>query len=85
MDNSAEYEQICAIIHNDLLSDLQEFRRIEEESNRFYQNKVAEIKSLRGEIRRFKPINELVRVMRKVGVPAATERLLSQKIISKHT
>lgn len=23
--NSAEYEQICAIIHNDLLNDLEEF------------------------------------------------------------
>ncbi len=85
MDNSAEYEQICAIIHNDLLSDLQEFQRIEEESTHFYQTKVAQINSLRAEIRRFKPISELVRVMRKVGVPAATERLLTQKIISKYT
>jgi hypothetical protein len=45
---------------------------------------VSEINSLRAEIRQFKPISELVRVMKKVGVPSATERLLSQKIISKY-
>lgn len=72
MDNSSEYEQICEIIHNDLISDLEEFRRIEEESTHFYQSKVAEINSLRGEIKRFKPISELVRVMKKVNVPGPT-------------
>jgi hypothetical protein len=84
VENSSEYEQICEIIHNDLLGDLEEFQRIEEESTRFYQNKVGEIASLRAEIKRFKPISELVRVMKKVNVPQHTERLLSQKIISKY-
>lgn len=33
MENSAEYEQICVIIHNDLLKDLEEFKKIRQESN----------------------------------------------------
>ena len=41
MDNSSEYEQICEIIHNDLLGDVQEFRRIEQESRQFYDTKAA--------------------------------------------
>ena len=39
---------------------------------------------LKQEIRKFRPVNELLRVMKKLNVPQNTERVLQQSIVSKH-
>jgi hypothetical protein len=85
VDNAEEYEQICTIIHNDLMSDLSEFRKIEEQSREFYNSKMEEVRSLRDEMSRFNPVNELVRVMSRLKVPQKTEKLLQQRIISRQS
>jgi hypothetical protein len=84
VENSAEYEQICLIIRNDLLKDLEEFKKLREHNAQFYQEKVTALNNLRHEIKRFRPVSELVRVMKRLNVPPATERLLQQQIVSKH-
>ena len=39
VDNSSEYEQICHIIHNDLMKDMQQFKMITYETRQEYQEK----------------------------------------------
>jgi hypothetical protein len=67
-----------------LVNDLSEFRKIEEQSRQFFRQRMAEVGALRNEIKKFRPVNELVRVMKKLNVPAATERILNQRIVAKH-
>jgi hypothetical protein len=67
------------------MSDLSEFRKIEEQSRGFYNSKMQEVRNLRGEMGAFNPVGELLKVMKKLKVPQKTERLLQQRIISKHT
>ena len=76
VDNSSEYEQICQIIHNDLICDLQEFKKVANDSRGHFHDQFSAVESLKNEIRWFKPANELMRVMKKLNVPSATERLL---------
>jgi hypothetical protein len=44
---------------------------------------MEEVKSLRDEMSEFNPVNELVRVMRRLKVAQKTEKLLQQRIISR--
>ena len=60
------------IIHNDLLKDLDEFKKIRQESHDFYSEKMVNVNKLKQEIKRFRPVNELVRIMKKLNVPQAT-------------
>jgi hypothetical protein len=83
VDNSSEYEQICQIIHNDLICDLQEFKKAADDSRGLFQQQFNSIENLKNEIRWFKPANELIRVMKKVKVPPSTEKLLFDRIINR--
>ena len=55
VDNSSEYEQICQIIHNDLICDLQEFKKVANDSRGHFHDQFSAVESLKNEIRWFKP------------------------------
>jgi hypothetical protein len=66
------------------LSDCGEFKKIAEESKIYFINEAKKITSLRQEIKQFRPVGELIKIMKKLRVPDETSRLLHKRIVSKY-